>query len=316
MVNLWKGRKQPLGQLLFSYLFCDKMFNLLFIFTMEYQRSWRYLIFLLPFWSGAQDLLPPVDNFASFQYQAATKNWGLAANETGELFVANNSGLLHFDGEQWKLYRLPNQTVIRSVNYIDGKVYTGSYEEFGYWEANTLGVLEYTSLTHLIQGHAFTSEEFWEIIPFNDQIVFRSFSAIYSYANGEIKVIDPTQVVSDIVEFMGELIVAGGTSGLYRLQGDTLLPLPHQEALAGATISDMVVRGNGMLIGTNLNGCFLYEKGVLTSWPHPLNEVLKLQQLNKMRYLTNGNIVFGTIKNGIYLVNDITGAVTGGTGLA
>lgn len=83
---------------------------------------------------GGQHLLPPIHNYKTFDYHAASKNWGLAVNENGELFVANNIGLLHFNGEEWNLYELPNKTVIRSVAYIKDRVYTGSYEEFGYWE--------------------------------------------------------------------------------------------------------------------------------------------------------------------------------------
>ena len=79
---------------------------------------------------------------------------------------------------------------------IGDRVYTGSYEEFGYWVKNAIGQLEYTSLTHLIQEHTFTSEEFWEIFPSKDnKVLFRSFSAIYSYDGNGIEVVDPPNFV-------------------------------------------------------------------------------------------------------------------------
>ena len=112
---------------------------------------------------NGQQLLPPIQNYQLLDYKGGTKNWDVSVNENGELFVANNKGLLHYNGEQWTLNKLPNNTIIRSVKSIGDRVYTGSYEEFGYWTKNEFGELGYTSLTHLIKDHTFTSEEFWEI---------------------------------------------------------------------------------------------------------------------------------------------------------
>ncbi len=50
--------------------------------------------------------------------------------------------------------------IIRSVTIADDKIYTGSYEEFGFWRKNDIGLLEYFSLTHLTKDYLFTSEEF------------------------------------------------------------------------------------------------------------------------------------------------------------
>lgn len=136
-------------------------------------------------------MLPPIYNYRLLEYKGASKNWDVAVNEDGELFVANNKGLLYFNGEQWTLNKLPNNTIIRSVESIGDRVYTGSYEEFGYWVKNDVGQLAYTSLTQLIKDHTFTSEEFWEIFPTQDnKVLFRSFSAIYSYDGNAIDVVD------------------------------------------------------------------------------------------------------------------------------
>ncbi len=76
------------------------------------------------------------------------------------IFLSSNSGLLHYNGEQWTSNKLPNETIIRSVTIVDDKIYTGSYKEFGFWRKNDIGLLEYFSLTHLTKDYLFTSEEF------------------------------------------------------------------------------------------------------------------------------------------------------------
>nr|WP_299384029.1 Two component regulator three Y domain-containing protein [Allomuricauda sp.] len=265
----------------------------------------RLIILLIAVHSYGQNLLPPIYNYKLSEYKGASKNWDLAANHDGELFVANNKGLLYFNGEKWSLNKLPNNTIIRSVEVVGDKIFTGSYEEFGFWVKDDLDNLAYTSLTSLIKDHTFTSEEFWEILPFGEEIYFRSFSSIYSYQNGKIKVLDPTQIISDLLVYNGKLIVGGGTEGLFELQEDQLQPLAHQELLVGKTITDVVPIEEGLLVGTKLNGCFVWNGSGLTSWNNELNSELKRHQLNKILKLSDNQLAFGTIKNGVYLFDAI-----------
>ena len=261
-----------------------------------------FLFWFVPFVLCGQQLLPPIQNYRLLDYKGASKNWDVSVNGKGELFVANNKGLLHFNGEQWTLNKLPNNTIIRSVESIGDRVYTGSYEEFGYWEKNGVGGLEYTSLTHLIQDHTFTSEEFWEIFHSKDQkVIFRSFSAIYSYDGSSIQVVDPPEVISDIIEFGERMIVALGAQGLYEMVDGALMPLPDQELLLGKTVTDMMAYKDQLMVGTKLGGCFLFDGKDLRPWSAGINEELKQQQLNKIILLGRDRIGFGTIKNGMYL---------------
>lgn len=273
------------------------------------KKAFYFLIIILVSspWVNAQNLLPPIQNYRIFDYKAASKNWGLTVDDNGELFSANNQGLLHFNGEEWILYKLPHETTIRSVSYIDDKIYSGSYEEFGYWQKNGLGELEYNSLTHLIEDHEFTNEEFWQILPHENGLFFRSFSSIYRYEEGEITVIDVNEVVSKIASFQNKIIVAAGDGALFWLNDTELTSLDPNELLKGKTIIDLVQTDEGLLVGTKLNGCYLLKSNELVPWHEQINDELKLQQLNNILQLNSGRLVFGTIKNGIYLYETETG---------
>ncbi len=54
----------------------------------------------------AQIKLPPVTNFDVNDYDAGNQNWSIERAE-GYIYVANNDGLLEFDGTNWRLYKLP-----------------------------------------------------------------------------------------------------------------------------------------------------------------------------------------------------------------
>ena len=75
------------------------------------------------------------------------------------IYVANNRGLLEFNGETWQLYNSPSGK-IRSVSVINEVVYTGSYREFGFWTPNKYGTLNYTSLSSDLDIEFLEDEEF------------------------------------------------------------------------------------------------------------------------------------------------------------
>ncbi len=267
----------------------------------------KYFCILLcvPLAIWGQVLMPPIQNYPIFEYQAASKNWGLSCDENGDLYVANNKGLLHFNGEKWTLYRLPHSTTIRSVLQVEGRIYTGSYEEFGYWVKNAFGKLEYTSLTHLIHNRVFTNEEFWQIVPHNDAILFRSFSGVYEYKDDAIRMINTPFVVSYLTTYNEDVLVAGGYEMLFRISGTDCIRLRNDELLDDKIVIDMDGIPDGLLIGTKLNGCFLLRNGILKPYEASVNEELKQHQLNQVLPLSDGRIAFGTIKNGMYLYDPI-----------
>ena len=121
-----------------------------------------FLCVSISFWHHAQEL-PPIRNFSPHQFAAENQNWDIAQSEERLIYVANNSGLLEYNGANWRLFPSPNQTIIRSVAVSEDRVYSGCYREFGYWEKDSFGNLNYTSLSNNIRNKLLEDEEFWSI---------------------------------------------------------------------------------------------------------------------------------------------------------
>ena len=94
----------------------------------------------------AQELLPFVENYSKSDYQGDNQVWNVAQGNDDAMYFANNHYLLRYDGVKWEKYTLPNKSIIRSVFSLDNRIYTGSYNEFGYWERRE-GKMHYTSLS-------------------------------------------------------------------------------------------------------------------------------------------------------------------------
>src|SRR5690606_24250454 len=58
---------------------------------------------------------PSVRTFPTVEYNAGIQNWSITQDQRGILYVANNFGLLQYDGVRWETFRVKNGTKVRSV---------------------------------------------------------------------------------------------------------------------------------------------------------------------------------------------------------
>ncbi len=246
---------------------------------------------------------PFFQNYTLSEFGAGNKNWDVSLADSGKLYVANDKGLVEFDGIKWNFYQLPNKTIIRSVLAHNDVVYTGSYEEFGYWKKNGKGLLEYTSLGNFKDEAFALDEEFWQIFQNDDAILFRSFSNLYIYKNGEIDRVKPESTIISCNVIDGKVYVATTRNGVFTLNENKLVPFVDVQELFNVKIISIDKFQGKLLITTALRGCYFYENGELTPWNAPISEVIKEQQLNAFLLLQNKDMVFGTIKNGIYFTD-------------
>ena len=270
--------------------------------------SKKHLIIIFFFITGnvIAQYTPYFQNFSLSEYNAGNQNWGVSRAENGMVYVANNNGLLEYDGLKWDFIELPNKTTIRSVLAYKGLIYTGSYEEFGYWEKDSKGTLVYNSLSDSIKKDISANEEFWQILPYKDGIVFRSFLNIYIYKfSGEIKKIEPQSTVISCSVVNDKLYVSTLRKGIFEVKGNELILSIMNKTLENTKVLFIVNYKGKLLLMTSLKGCFIVEKdNTLSPVDFEVNNIIKQHLLNCFSFLDNGNMVFGTIKDGIYFTNN------------
>ncbi len=247
----------------------------------------------------SQELSPPIHNYSSLVYKAASQNWDIALDKQGIVYAANHEGLLTFDGQRWELFPLYSRSIIRSVLPLGDRIYTGAYKEFGYWKRDSKGDMCYTSLISLLGDHELQSEEFWEIIPFKEDIYFRSFGAIYKYDGKSIVPVKRINI-NQMEVYDSQLVIDVGGTGLFFLKEDgELEPLPNQEILKGESIRELIIHRDQLLIGVK-DGLYLFNgEDVVRIQNQALDEALELYELNHVLSLSPDELLIGTLKNGI-----------------
>ncbi|PLX23047.1 MAG: hypothetical protein C0599_04975 [Salinivirgaceae bacterium] len=124
--------------------------------------------------------LPFMKYFPYEEYDANPQNWDAVQAYDGKMYFANGDGVLEFDGQWWRLIKLPNKTVVRSIDISnDGTIYVGGFEEFGRLKENELVQLEYESLLYLLPENFTYFQDVWTTFAINDRVFFQTSTAVF-----------------------------------------------------------------------------------------------------------------------------------------
>lgn len=233
--------------------------------------------------SQADPATPFITNYSKREYKAANQNWSVAQAPNGILYFANSEGLLEYDGSQWTLMEMPNSTIVRSVAIDDnGRIYTGSYQEFGYWEEDEKGGFTYTSLSKLLGDYKFSNEEIWKIIIDGERVYFQAFSnKLFLYENGTVRDLKTPDVTLFAFKVNDQIIVQGLNKGFYLLKNGEFSFWEGSEIFSGVPVLTILPFSNDrLIIGTATRGLYLYDGTSFSSWNTASSDFLKEYQLN------------------------------------
>ena len=245
---------------------------------------------------------PYVMHYDGREYLTDNQNWSVDINEQGIVYIGNNKGLIEFDGSNWDLYSMPGDLVVRSVfAKNDSIIYTGAYEEFGYWKKNDKGKMYYHSLSDSIAENHFHNDEIWRIVQHDQKIYFQSFANIYIYDGKNIEILHPNNTIVLLLKARNRLFVHMIRRGLYEIKNDSLVFVQGSGVLSDDEIKVMLpYQENSFLIGASQQGMFVYDGQHFTPWNKPINKTITNSEVNAGLVVDN-LLVIGTVVNGIFI---------------
>jgi len=260
-----------------------------------------FFSFLVSFAGRAQEL-PPILHFTPDIYGADNQNWMISQANDGHIYVANNKGLLEYNGANWSLYPSPNESIIRCVKALDEKVYTGSYRNFGYWARNNTGALKYTSLSDSLQIELLEDEHFWNIIDHNRWILFQSLDRIivFNTETNEVKSIKANNPITKTFKLEDNIFFQVVNEGLYALENGAKKLVDASAIAKYSRIIGLISVEKTLTFITEKDGFFKFENDLLEKWMSPIDSLLENRNLYSSLQTKNETILLGSIANGIY----------------
>lgn len=249
---------------------------------------------------------PLVTNYDYSDYHAGGENWAAVEDSMGYLFVANESGVLLFDGQEWDIVANDKHSITRCLVLGDrNRIYVGGDNDLGFIERNETGKHVYVSLLYLIPESERHLKSIWSVHYFGDEVIFQSEQALYVFDGKQFIILPINGFVRSSFLVGGKLLVIDKGQGMLQYSGNELYPLEGGEILKDDQVNAVLPFSNGDLL------VFSYRHGMLryTGKQFEVWDDLEVNEELKQDYVFNGvkwgdNFVFGTTQNGLYIISE------------
>ncbi len=252
--------------------------------------------------------VPYIHNFPRREYRGGTQNWSIAQDQHGFMYFGNNEGLLFFDGVSWKIYRMPNLSIVRSV-YIDksGQICVGAYNELGKMVIGKTGKMEFRSLKKYLPKKYLNFDDIWNITTFQKQTIYQSYNFAFFFKNDStVSVIEAPTRFQNSYQVNGRLYFNDQEKGLMEYTNNNLISLLGCEKIRGEEVWSILPfnRGNNLMIFTLNKGIFIYDGRELKEWTAPVNKLLKQKQIFSAIVVQDKYYAIGSIQDGVIITDE------------
>ncbi|MCW3806900.1 triple tyrosine motif-containing protein [Plebeiibacterium marinum] len=273
-------------------------------------KAFRFLLFWLIILNGSLATsqnskigIPEIEYYNRRVYHAATQNWDITQGATEMMYFANNTGMLEYDGTNWKKYSDFGGVVMRCVQAVGDKIYTGAYNEIGYYSPDENCNLVYKSLVQ--DPRIRELEDFWSIHSWNNKVVFLSLKGLCIYENDKLQSIIPSssRFISSFV-VNGLLLVQDEKDGLMEIRGDKCYHVANGKVLSGKQVSTiMSLSESELLIGTINDGFYIWDMQNIYPWEVSSNKLLKEVNIYRGQKYSEELFAIGTIQGGLVMID-------------
>ncbi len=229
-----------------------------------------------------------------------SQNWEIFRDPvSGYVYFANSAGLIEYNGIASRTYAVPYRQGVRSV-YInsDGVIFTGSFEDFGYWSKDRSGILSYTSLAY--GAGVSRNDEIWNIYEIGHTLYFQSFTSVYVYDYNVVKrVVAPSSML--FFFRVGDRFISQAIDqGLYWFDGSGFDFIEGSEIFASHKVHALIDFGPGeRWICTANDGIYIFDGTSFRYMESEISGYLKGASCNAGLAVSDSLVVFGTILRGV-----------------
>ncbi len=243
--------------------------------------------------------IPSIKHYSRADYQGGTQNWAITQSRNGLMYVANNNGLLEYDGSQWTLHQL-GVGVTRTAKNIDGRIYTSNYNQLGYFDNTNQQQLKYTSLYSDDTGG-----EVWNVSSWQEGIVFQSDKKILTFKNDSlVSEIKAQTRFKSTHKAKGMMLVHQDGIGMMELRGNALFAINGGELFADKQITGIIEQTNETaIIFTLNNGMYTWSSTGIKAWNVSSNNLLKEYNIYTVTQYHDDCILIGTIQSGLVAID-------------
>ena len=270
-----------------------------------------YLLLLIFIWGTgfnnrlSSQEISPIQIFTPQQINAGNQNWMISQGEDQTVYFANNQGLLSYNASQWKLHPAKDNSIIRAVKIINHRIYSSSYRDFGFWERDKTGQLQYTSLGKELAIDILDDEQFWNIVEHQNKVVFQSLNRLIFFdpATKEIFFISTKNTLLKSFKLEQQLYYQVQGEGLFQVIEDQGVLISSDAIFKDQSLVKLFKKDKGLLVATQENGLHLWQNKTLTPWQEVNQFLVGEYTLYTALELNNKGYALGTVGKGLLILS-------------
>ena len=278
-----------------------------------------------------------VHNYSVDEHMAEAQTWAAVQDDRGVMYFGNNAGVLEFDGNNWRLIPTTNRSVVRSLAVDStGTIYVGGVGDFGYLAPDSIGSLNFYSLSHLLDSTDRFFKEVWMTCASEKRIYFSTVEGLYEFnpqyfkspdENKPFKIWSSQSPLMGVYYVRGDVITREPNVGLVKLNENSLELIPGTFPLSNALVWTInPIFDDKLLISARGIGLLVYDPDQPINnriqQPYSYREASSFLVKNNLYYgspLENNHFVYGTLRKGAIVVDqygDIKEYISEDQGLA
>jgi len=265
-------------------------------------------------------------NYTSETYNSHVQNWSVVKDKRGVMYFANYSAVLEYDGTNWRKIETENNYAIRSLDIDDyGTVYVGCEGAFGYLAPDSLGNMQYNSISAKYDSTIIkTLPIIWRVRVVNNEVYFNALKVLYKYSpyKKDTKT-DNDKLKSWYAEtgfYIGfsvfnKFFIIDRSKGLMEMKDETLVLVKNGEKFIKTPLFAMVPNtlnsnANEIIITTseklykyNPNADTTNNRLAITEFKTQLDSVYEKKDYYMTETLPENKFALGTVSNGVIVID-------------
>ncbi len=247
---------------------------------------------------------PFVRNYSPKDYDGHAQTWQFAQDPlTGILYVGSSEGILQYDGNNWNKIRLPNRSIVRTIAFsADGKLYCGGSGEIGYLVPDPSGIMQYVSLTPLLDKNDRQTSDIWKVAIAEGNVFYQTHSEllVYTPESNSFQVIRTDSRFHHMFKIGNEMWLTEAGKGFVKYENGALLPVKVE--LEGTFDELLEWSADSVYLFTD-RGMFLWSDGILSKMTGKLNRSILENPIRKVLRTRGDQILLAVGTSGIYQID-------------
>ena len=249
-----------------------------------------------------------IKNFDTKKHKINVSIWDITQDKKGLMYFGTGSGILQFDGTNWRTIKITNGTTARALDTDSlGRVYVGGKGEFGYLKKDSLGLDQYVSLSENLEEKYKDFADVWNIYVTKNGVFFFSFARVFQWDNNKFTVYEYEDIFAHLGFYANDnLFLVRKKAGLHMYGNGDFIPVPGGEHYIQKTIfSILPYDKDRVVVATRNEGLELLniKTGKIVPFDNEANDAIKEGRVYHGAMSENGEYMIGTLNNGIYVID-------------